>query len=71
MKHCSKCKKDFPDDDNFCDECGSELTTNVIGVVKDNVQISKNKWKEFFVSLSLILSIISVAGLYHSLYYIF
>jgi len=26
MKYCSDCKKEFPEDDRFCDECGGKLT---------------------------------------------
>jgi len=25
VKHCSKCDKDFSDEDSFCDECGGKL----------------------------------------------
>lgn len=61
MKHCQKCKLDFEEENNFCDECGLKLSAK-----KSSDQVTNKINHEhksnfgWFITLSFILSVISI-----------
>lgn len=46
MKHCSKCNKEFSDEDSFCDECGGKLKKKELVDKSEKKEESKKESRE-------------------------
>lgn len=74
MKYCKKCKKEYSESENFCEECGSKLVEFVEKIEKPKPEIlqvkkpsvGRPKWQWGLFAIIAVVCVIFLLGLFNS-----